>query len=398
MACRVTRGLTMEADAAVLLRRLVALPSIAGADNRAVIAEIAERLDDAGATVTMFPGTRPGTQLLHAVLGPADAPGGLLLAAHGDVVDVEGQPWSSDPFTLRIEDGRLYGRGTTDMKGFIAATLAATTRARPASLTAPLHVAISHDEELGCAGVGPLLDVLDSDAVAAPLTGVVVGEPTELRVVDRHKGKAAFDITVHGRAAHSATPALGVNAVRGAAHLIVGFEELERELTQELTDDAFSTPHATVGVGPISGGVALNIVPDRCALKLEIRVLPGQSLDAIERRVGEVASRVGRALAARAPHAGVEVARAARYPPLVPEPATAAFARRVAQVAAQGVGGAVDFGTEAGLYQQRLGVPVVVCGPGSMAQGHTPDEFIDAGQLAAGQAFVTGLIRGLSPS
>jgi acetylornithine deacetylase len=388
----------MAADATALLRRLVAFPSIAGAGNRGLIAEIAERLDDAGSTVTVCAGTRPDTQVLHAVLGPADAPGGLLLAAHGDVVDVEGQPWSSDPFTLRTEDGRLYGRGTTDMKGFIAATLAATATAtaRLSSLTAPLHVAISHDEELGCVGVGPLLDLLaDGDALAAPLAGVVVGEPTELRVVDRHKGKAAFDITVHGRAAHSATPSLGVNAVQGAAHLIVAFEELERELMQEMTDDAFSTPHATVGVGPISGGVALNIVPDRCTLKLETRVLPGQSLDAIERRVGEAASRIGRVLAADAPEAGVEVARVAGYPPLVPDPAAAAFAMRVARAAGQGLGGAVDFGSEAGLYQHTLGVPVVVCGPGSMVQGHTSDEFLDARQLAAGEAFVAGLIRGL---
>ena len=387
----------MAGDPTALLRRLVAFPSIAGAGNQALIAEIAERLDDAGSTVTVCAGTRPGTQVLHAVLGPADAPGGLLLAAHGDVVDVEGQPWSSDPFTLRTEDGRLYGRGTTDMKGFIAATLAATTAARPSSLAAPLHVAISHDEELGCAGVGPLLDLLgDGDALAAPLAGVVVGEPTELRVVERHKGKAAFEITVRGRAAHSATPSLGVNAVRGAAHLIVALEELERELTQELSDDAFSTPHATVGVGPITGGVALNIVPDRCTLQVETRILPGQSLDAIERRLRAAASRIGRGLAADASEAGVAVARVAGYPPLVPAPTTAAFARRVARVAGQGRGGAVDFGTEAGLYQQRLGVPVVVCGPGSMAQGHTPDEFLDARQLAAGEALVAGLIRGLS--
>ena len=152
-----------------------------------------------------------------------------------------------------------------------------------------------------------------------------------------------------------------------------------------MTDDAFSTPHATVGVGPITGGIALNIVPDRCALKVEVRVLPGQSLDDVDRRVGEAASRIGRALAAQAPEAGVEVARVAGYPPLVPEPAAATFAMRVARVAGQGLGGAVDFGTEAGLYQQRLGVPVVVCGPGSMVQGHTADEFLDAGSSPRGR-------------
>jgi acetylornithine deacetylase len=387
----------VTADAIELLGRLVALPSIAGSDNRELISEIAGSLDAAGATVTVLAGTRPDTQVLHAVLGPADAPGGLLLAAHGDVVDVEGQAWSGDPFTLRVAGGRLHGRGTTDMKGFVAATLSAVGKASPSSLSAPLHVAISHDEELGCAGIGPLLDALDRDhAIAAPLAGVIVGEPTQLRVVDRHKGKVAFDVTVRGRAGHSATPASAVNAVSGAAHLIIALETLERELGAEFRDDAFATPHATIGVGPIRGGIARNVVPDRCTLQIEVRVLPGQDIDAIERRVAEVAAGVGTGLAAHAPEGGVELIRVAAYPPLAAEPSTAAFGDRVARVAGQGRGAAVNFGTEAGLYQQRLGVPVVVCGPGSMAQGHTPDEFLKANQLAAGETFVTGLLRDLT--
>ena len=330
----------MAPDATSLLARLVARPSIAGGDNLELIADVAAVLDEAGADVRVHDGTRPGTNVLHAVLGPADAPGGVLLAAHGDVVDVAGQTWTADPFVLRADGGRLHGRGAADMKGFIAATLAAVSRADPSSLNAPLHVAISHDEELACAGIAPLLDALE---IAAPLAGVVVGEPTELQVVDRHKGKAALDITLHGRAAHSATPSAGVNAVRAAAHLIVALEELERQLAAEASDASFSTPHATIGIGPIHGGIALNIVPDRCTLQVEARVLPGQPLDAIIERIG-----------------------------------------------------AVDFGTEAGLYQERLGVPVVVCGPGSMTQGHTPDEFITADQLAAGEAFIDRLLRQLA--
>jgi acetylornithine deacetylase len=311
------------------------------------------------------------------VLGPADAPGGVLLAAHGDVVDVAGQTWTADPFVLRADGGRFHGRGAADMKGFMAAMLAAVSRADASSLNAPLHVAISHDEELACAGIAPLLDVLAGGGIAAPLAGVVVGEPTELRVVDRHKGKAALDITLHGRAAHSATPSAGVNAVRAAAHLIVALEDLERQLATEASDPSFSTPHATIGIGPIHGGVALNIVPDRCTLQIETRVLPGQPLDAIVERIGAVA-------------AGADVRRAGGYPPLAPT--AGPFGARIAAIAGHGGGGAVDFGTEAGLYQERLGVPVVVCGPGSMAQGHTPDEFITVDQLAAGEAFVTGII------
>jgi acetylornithine deacetylase len=374
-------------DATGLLGRLVGHASVAGTDNGELIAEIAELLDDAGATVAIHPGTRPGARLLHAVLGPESAPGGVLLAAHGDVVDVEGQRWTSDPFALRVDDGRLYGRGATDMKGFVAATLVAVAGAGAdaSTLKAPLHVAISHDEELGCVGVPPLLDALAGpDGGRAPLAGVIVGEPTGLRVIDRHKGKLAVDITVRGRAAHSATPSLGVNAVRAAAHLIVGLEQLERALADQMSDDAFGVPHATIGIGPIAGGVALNIVPDRCSLKVEARLLPGQSVDGVAARIDEVAAGVDAV--------GVEVRRVAGYPPLAPGAGDGAFAARVAEVAGRGLGGAVDFGTEAGLYRERLRVPVVVCGPGSMAQGHIADEFLAAEQLAAAERFVAGLI------
>jgi acetylornithine deacetylase len=213
-----------------------------------------------------------------------------------------------------------------------------------------------------------------------------------LRVVDRHKGKAAIDITLRGRAAHSATPAAGVNAVRAAAHLIVALEDLERQLATEASDAAFSVPHATIGIGPIDGGVAVNIVPDRCTLKIEARVLPGQPLDAIAERIGDVASRIGAEMTATTPEAGADVDRVAGYPSLTPSPKGEAFGARVGLIAGRGDGGAVDFGTEAGLYQERLGVPVAVCGPGSMAQGHTADEFITVDQLAAGEAFVAGMI------
>lgn len=381
-------------DATDTLARLVALPSIAGGDNQDLISEIASALEDAGAQVRIQPGARPGAHLLHAVVGPIDAPGGVLLAAHGDVVDVEGQTWSSDPFTLRVDDARLYGRGATDMKGFIAATLAAIARADKRALRAPLHLAVSHDEELGCAGVAPLLDALAGNP--APLAGVVVGEPTQMRVIDRHKGKAAIDITVRGRAAHSATPSAGVNAVSATAHLIVALEELELRLTDDATDPGFSVPHATIGVGPIAGGVAVNIVPDSCKLMVETRVLPGQALESVTGQISDAAARIAAEMRARAPEASIELERVAAYPPLTPTAASAEFGVKLAAIAGQGNGGAVNFGTEAGMYQERLGVPVVVCGPGSMAQGHTPDEFLSREQLVAAEAFISGLVDSLS--
>ncbi|WP_027008499.1 acetylornithine deacetylase [Conexibacter woesei] len=384
-----------DRGAVALLARLVACRSIAGGGNGELIAEVAHVLEGAGAVVHVLDGTRSGVSVLHAVLGPADAAGGLLLAAHGDVVDVAGQRWTSDPFSLCESDGRLHGRGATDMKGFLAAALAAVRASDPSALRAPLHLALSHDEELGCAGIGPLLDALGDNLLPAPLAGVVVGEPTALRVVDRHKGKAALDITVRGRAAHSATPAAGVNAVVATAQLVGQLEALGSELAGEATDAAFSVPHATIGIGPIAGGVAVNIVPDTCTLKVETRVLPGQPLDGIVGRIEAVAAALETELQARAPEAVVAVRQVAGYPALAPDPAGAAFAAHVGTVAGRGSGGAVDFGTEAGLYQQRLGVPVVVCGPGSMAQGHTPDEYLTVAELTAGEAFVAGLIARL---
>jgi acetylornithine deacetylase len=282
------------------------------------------------------------------------------------------------------------------MKGFIAAVLAASLKARLTALKAPLHVAISHDEELGCAGIPLLLDALQQgDAIPAPLAGVVVGEPTGMEVVDRHKGKVAFDIAVRGRPAHSATPSLGVNAVRGAAHLILELEQLELDLARETRDEAFVVPHAAVGIGPIAGGVALNIVPDRCSLKVEVRLLPGQTAELIEDRVRAVADRVAASWAGNAQDAGIDVKRIAGYPPLRPETSQAAFGDWVAHLTGRQAGGAVDFGTEAGIYQQRLKVPVVVCGPGSMAQGHVADEFLTADQLGSAEAFVARLVQRL---
>ncbi|UJA19382.1 acetylornithine deacetylase [Thermoleophilia bacterium SCSIO 60948] len=382
-------------EAEAVLGRLVAHRSVAGGPNEGLIEEIAALLVDAGAVVDLHEGTRPDTRVLHAVLGPADAEGGIMLAAHGDVVDVEGQSWSADPFELRREEGRLYARGSADMKGFIAAALSAVARADAGSMRAPLHLAVSHDEEHACAGIGPLIQALEGGAIPAPLAGVVVGEPTGLRVVDRHKGKAALRLTLHGRAAHSATPAAGVNAVRWSARLIEALERLELELRTEAHDRSFSVPHATIGIGPIAGGVAVNIVPDACRLDVEARVLPDQDVDAVVGRIGEVAARIGADMACHAPEARVDVERLAGYPPLAPTD-DAAFATRVAALARGSSGGAVDFGTEAGIYRQRLGLPVVVCGPGSMAQGHTPDEFIEADQLAAGEAFVSRVIAHLA--
>jgi acetylornithine deacetylase len=377
-------------DVVTLLAGLVAHPTIAGESNRALIDELADRFETLGARVSIPPGTRPGAHNLHAVLGPAGLAGGLLLAAHCDVVAVAGQPWTTDPFVLTEREGRLIGRGAVDMKGFIACVLAALPTAE--RLRRPLHVAISSDEELGCVGVPPLLDALA--ALPVPPAGAIVGEPTRLRVATAHKGKAAVRAVLRGRAAHSSVAPDGVNAVAYAGRLIVGLLALQDEIAAGEHDAAFAVPHSTIGIGPIAGGVRVNIVPDACTLELEARTLPGREPADVIAQIAALAAGLEREMRETAPEAGIALEPRAAYPGLAAT--DDGFAARVAALACDG--GApisLDFGTEAGLYQQRLGIPVVVCGPGDMAQAHRADESIGIDELRAGQAFVERLLGDL---
>jgi acetylornithine deacetylase len=361
-------------DARTALARLVGFPTVAGESNEALIAWVAEELEAAGAIVRVLPSWRPDARSLHALFGPNE-PGGALLSAHTDVVAVDGQAWTRDPFVLHEQDGRLYGRGATDMKGFVAAVIAAAPGIRVDDLRRPLHVALSCDEEIGCKGAPALLHAL-APAIAPP-AWCVVGEPTRMRVVERHKGKVAFRALVSGRPCHSSRPADGVNAVEYAARLIVGLRELADSST-------------TVSTGPIAGGVALNIVPESCRVDFEARMLPGADPAA---RIAALAQELSTEMRAAAPEAGIELVSLASYPPLAASDPQAAEA--VAALAETQAGGAVDFGTEAGLFQAALGVPVFVCGPGDMAQGHVADEYIEVDQLARAERFVGRIARSL---
>lgn len=360
-----------------LLARLVAYPTIAGAPNRELVAFVAETLEGAGATVHELPGGREDARSLHAIVGPPDEPG-VLLSAHSDVVGVDGQAWSSDPFALERRDGRWYGRGTADMKGFLAVAVAALAAAARRPLRRPLRLALSADEELGCRGTPFMLDGVER--LAARPAFVLVGEPTELRVAVAHKGKAAWSVRVRGRTGHSADPRSAVNAVAFAARLVVALLALGDRLRDDARDAAFAVPHATLGVGPIAGGTAVNVVPDECRLAFEVRLLPGQRLEAVEERVRAVAEEIAAEMRRLDERCGVDVERLSAYPALEAR-GSETTARRVAALAGEGVRGGLDFGTEGGLLQQRLGVPVVVCGPGSMQQGHRPDEYVAAGEL-----------------
>jgi acetylornithine deacetylase len=382
--------LSGPADAEWLLERLVAFPTVAGQPNQTLIEFVHDWLTDHGARVTVTPSDwRADGYNLHAALGPECA-GGILLAAHTDVVAVDGQSWTSDPFSVRRSDGRLYGRGTTDMKGFIAATLAAIANASPRRLREPVAVALSCDEELGCKGVVSLLDELAGASSRPSLC--LIGEPTRMRIADRHKGKVSLLVEVSGRAAHSSVPRRGVNAVTFAAHLVAKLDQLAGELDRGPGDDAFAVPHATLSVGPIHGGVSLNIVPDRCAFEFELRYPPGGDPQRLLQPICDYAQTVAARMRGLAPEAGVELVEIAAYPPLNPSPEGVAI---LTSLGVEGAPIAVDFGTEAGYYHQRLGTPSVICGPGDMAVAHQADEYIARDQLRAAEGLVTAAIAHL---
>jgi acetylornithine deacetylase len=359
------------------LARLVAEPTVSATPNRALVERLAGELSALGAVCRVFPDAGGQKASLLARIGPAGA-GGLMLSGHVDVVPVEGQDWTRPPFALTRGAGRLYGRGTADMKGFVAAMLALAGRVH--GNARPLWLALSHDEEVGCVGVRPMLAAMAAEGLRPEL--VVVGEPTSLRVGLGHKGKVAFAVTARGRARHSAEAPLGLNALHLAADVMGGLRALQDEIVATGPREAgYGVPFTTLHVGRLTGGSAVNLVPAQAEMLVEVRHLAAETADDWARRLNDMAEAVVAPLRARFPEAALMVTETGRYPGFAArgdEPAIAAFAAGLP-------GGAgpcrLDFGTEAGLYAQALGVPVVVCGPGDMAQGHRPDEFIEEDQL-----------------
>ncbi|MGI8572127.1 MAG: acetylornithine deacetylase [Solirubrobacteraceae bacterium] len=375
-------------DPEALLASLVSYPTVAGQPNKELVEFVRTWLAGYGVQSTIIPSSsRPDGLNIHAVIGPSAEPG-VVLSAHTDVVSVDGQAWQSDPFQLTRDGDRLYGRGTADMKGFVAAVLAIVPYAVTRPLRRPVHIALSCDEELGCRGVGTLLDLLDAAPTRPALC--IVGEPTEMRVADRHKGKVGMAVSVHGRAGHSSSAPSAVNAVTYAARLIIAIDELGVGLARAATDPGFGVPHATLSIGPIRGGVSTNIVPDACSFEFELRYLPGQDpepiLDEVQARAGSLEDE----MRASALEAGIEFRRATAYPPLAAMPLPATLPSPL-----QGAPIAVDFGTEAGLYRERLGIPVLVCGPGNMAQAHRANEYLEVDQLGRACGFLRSLVDDL---
>lgn len=370
-----------------LLERLVAFDTTSYKSNLGIIAFIEDYLLQHGvvpARVTTADGQKAS---LFATIGP-DTISGVALSAHTDVVPVDGQTWTSDPFTLRAEGGKLYGRGSCDMKGFIACVLAAVPDFKRRTLKTPIHIALSYDEEVGCLGVRPMIAQFGK-ALVKPHT-VIVGEPTSMKVVDAHKGPVRWQVDVLGRAVHSSMAHLGVNAITYAAHLIGELERLSAELKITTRNERFDPPYATLQVTRIDGGTASNIIPVSCRFGFDVRAMPGTDIDAIERRVRNYAeTQCLPEMRAVASEADIIITRANTVPPF--EAVAGSAARTLAlKLTGSNATDTVSYATEAGLFQDA-GSAAVVCGPGDIAQAHTANEWVAESELAACSAFLTRL-------
>lgn len=330
---------------------------------------------------------------LLARIGP-DVEGGIVLSGHTDVVPVEGQEWATPPFTLTEHGGRLYGRGTSDMKSFIAACLAMTPIFAQARLSRPIWFAFSYDEEVGCLGVPHLLDYIDANI---PRPGfAIIGEPTNMEVVTAHKGVLSYETVVKGLEYHSSLPQLGVNAIQVAAGLVHFLNGLNTELADTgFRDERFTPPHSTINVGIIRGGTARNIVPKHCSFQWEMRPLPGEDAAALLARFEQHCDTLRESMQRVHPKAGITTT-ALSHMDSVTLPGDADAAREfVMQCAKTNQEHVVSYGTEGGVFQSR-GISAIICGPGSIEQAHKPDEYIERGQIQACVQFMFDLCERLS--
>lgn len=359
-----------------MLSRLVSFPSVVGRPNGAIIGLVRDYLAGHGVEARVLPGPEGDRSNLFATIGPAGVPG-LILSGHLDVVPAEEPQWLDDPFAMRDREGRLIGRGTCDMKGFVAAVLSAVPDLVAMDLPAPIHLALSYDEEAGCRGVPHLLARLPD--LCAPPLGCVVGEPSNLTPVLCHKGKAAIRVVTRGRSGHSSRPDLGSNAVHKLLPVLEEVVRTQAALREGACDARFAPPYSTVQAGVVRGGQAINIIPDRAEIEIEARAIAGVDPVALLQPVR----------AAAGEDAEIEVLSA--YPALS-LPADHALARLMTGLTGKTPLGAVSYGTEAGLFQQA-GVPAIICGPGDISRAHKPEEFLTRDELHAARALVVALAR-----
>ena len=376
-----------------IFKRLIAFETVSSEPNMALIDYVRDLLATKGIESLIVKDETGKKANLFASTGPREQPG-VLLSGHTDVVPAARQAWTMPPFQATLRDGRIYGRGTCDMKGFIALAIDAMLDAADMTLTRPLQLALSHDEEIGCVGVRRLLDVPHLAPVRPFLC--VVGEPTLMQFAVGHKGKSSYRTYCRGQEAHSSLAPRAVNAIHLASDFIAELRKSQKQVEQQgVRDDGYDIPYSTVHIGRIDGGKALNIVPNLCTLEFEYRNLPGDDPDQLLEQLRERAEVLVREARQLSGVAAIDIEIMNEYPALETHPSVEAvrMLHAFAEPGTQHI--KVSYGTEGGLFAGRLNVPVVVCGPGSIEQAHKPDEFIEESQMNAGERFLQSLLGSL---
>lgn len=376
-----------------MIETLVGFDTTSRESNLELIRFVEDYLQGHGVESTLVFNETQSKANLVATVGPEMRIGGVVLSGHSDVVPVDGQQWSTDPFRMIERNGRLYGRGTCDMKGFLGIALSLVPEFQQCGLRAPVHIVLTYDEETDCSGAARLMQTLPETGLAPD--AVIIGEPTELRIVNAHKGQCTLETLVVGREAHSSLPHLGVNAIDIAVRLIAHLQTLADESRERTPPMQGVTPSfTTINVGAIEGGQQFNIVPAECRFEWEIRAVPGDDVDELIARLNSFAKTLLDEMVETFPGASITTTVASTIAPFHPEDDSPAETL-VKALAGSNEAGAVAFGTEAPCYQQA-GMSVVVFGPGSIAQAHKPDEFLSLEQVDACVAFMRRLMKRLS--
>ena len=381
-------GTPIRSTTAELLERLVSFDTTSRNSNLKLMEFVRAYLDGHGIRYRVSQDVTGTKANIHAVIGP-EGPGGVALSGHVDTVPVDGQAWSGDPFSLRRRDGRLLARGAADMKGFVAACLAAVPDLKASTLARPVHLFISYDEEVGCQGARKLIEDIGESGWKPAIC--IVGEPSGMKPIVAHKGKLSLGVSVRGKPGHSSEPGRGVNAVHAAAEAIAWLAGEARRFAKEGPfEEGFDPPYTSVHVGTVQGGTILNIIPERAEFVMEWRTVPADDFFAeVERLRAHVAAEIEPAMHAVDPATGFGFEVRSWIPGLSLDPAHE-LTGLVKQITGANAAGKVSYGTEGGLYQQA-GIPTIVCGPGHIAQAHQPDEWIAQDQLDSCDAFIRRL-------
>ncbi len=371
-----------------LLQRLVSFDTTSRNSNLELIGFIRAYLDGFGVNYRVSTDAAGEKANLHAIIGPWRS-GGIALSGHVDTVPVDGQAWTGDPFALRRRDGRLFARGSCDMKGFVAACLSAVPALLSRDLVRPLHLFISYDEEVDCSGARRLIDDLAESGLRPDLC--VVGEPSGMKPILAHKGKLDLKVRVRGLPGHSSEPSKGVNAVQAAGEAIAWVAREARRLSTEGPfEDGFTPAHTTIHVGTVEGGSILNIIPEHAAFTMEWRFIPSDPPRRhVERMQAWIAETIEPAMKAVHPACGFTYDIALEMPGMA-LPADHALATMIMRMTGSNSAGKVSYGTEGGFFE-AAGIPTIICGPGDIAQAHQPDEWIAESQLEACDRFIRRL-------